>query len=106
MTVNDPFDPGIRFGLAGGFYFTRGIECSSLTTMHGERGVSAEIVVRSRRGGGKLVKARSASRSYRRAAQGKTQWSFGDVVVRIGTRTLTLDHPAGARVTLTGSVTP
>lgn len=97
----DPFDPGIR--IVGNSVTFAGCTCANFIFANGPRGIDVEICVRSRRGGGKLVTARSPSRSYRRAQQGKTEWGFGDITVRTGTRTIA-SH--GALVTLTGSVNP
>jgi hypothetical protein len=74
-----------------------------LSFANGPRGIDVEICVKSRRAGGKWVTARSRSRSYRRAQQGKTEWGFGDITIRMGTREITA---CGTPWTLTGSVTP
>lgn len=99
--MRNPFDPGIS--MVGSSVSFSGCVCANLTYANGPRGIDVEICVKSRRAGGKLVTARSPARSYRRAQQGKTEWGFGDITIRTGTRQIA---SLGALMTLTGSVAP
>lgn len=91
----NPFDPGIHMGPGGGIYGTgEDLVCDHIATVSDRpAGITAEICVRSRRGGGKLVTARSPARSYRRARQGKTEWGFGVITVSMGSRQITFTEP-------------
>jgi len=97
--MRNPFDPGIR--IVGNSVTFAGCVCSNLTYANGPRGIDVEICVKSRRGGGKLVTARSPARSYRRAQQGKTEWGFGDITIRtsiLEARRLTGDEDLAAEL--------